>query len=145
MQQAGRKLGGNSLKNMRGVTDPDFFQKMITAEKGLTFNYEGVIIDYKKPKNTKAIAEKMNYQVNEKIETIEKAVALKNFGKQKTKGANLFSQNVSFDGTDKTVNRKDTDNFAETRDYDGVKNFGQGGKSGVIESNYVAPSKVMTV
>ena len=109
---------------MRGVTDPDFFQKMITAEKGLTFNYEGVIIDYKKPKNTKAIAEKMNYQVNEKIETIEKAVALKNFGKQKTKGANLFSQNVSFDGTDKTVNRKDTDNFAETRDYDGVKNFG---------------------
>ena len=109
---------------MRGVTDPDFFQKYITAEKGLTFNYEGVIIDYKKPKHTKAIAEKMNYQVNEKIETIQQAVSLKNFGKQKTKGANLFSQNVSFDGTDKTVNRKDTDNFGETRDYDGGSNFG---------------------
>ena len=25
MQQAGRKLGGNSMKNMRGITDPDFF------------------------------------------------------------------------------------------------------------------------
>ena len=61
MQQAGRKLGGNSIKNMRGVTDPDFFQKYITAEKGLTFNYEGVLIDYKKPKHTKAVAEKMNY------------------------------------------------------------------------------------
>ena len=66
----------------------------------------------------------MNYQVNEKIETIQQAVSLKNFRKQQTKGANLFSQNVSFDGTDKTVNRKDTDNFGETRDYDVDRNFG---------------------
>ena len=133
------------MKNMRGITDPDFFQKYITAEKGLTFNYEGVLIDYKKPKNSKAIAEKMDYQVNEKIETVQQAVSLKNFKKSQTKTANLFSQNVSFEGTDKTVVRKDTDNFEATRDYDGERNFGQGGKSGVIESNYVAPSKVMTV
>lgn len=70
MQQHGRKIGGNAMKNMRGITEPDFFQKYITAEKGLTFNYEGALIDYKMPKHTKAVAEKMDYQVNEHVETI---------------------------------------------------------------------------
>ena len=145
MQQHGRKMGGNAMKNMRGITEPDFFQKYITAEKGLTFNYEGALIDYKMPKHTKAVAEKMDYQVNEQVETIQQAVSLKNFKKQQTKGANLFSQSVSFDGTEKTVTRKDTDNLEATRDFEGERNFGQGGKSGVIESNYVAPTKVMSI
>ena len=70
---------------------------------------------------------------------------LKNFKKQQTKGANLFGQNVNFDGTEKTVTRKDTDNFEATRDLDGERNFGQGGRAGVIESNYVAPTKVMSI
>ena len=66
----------------------------------------------------------MDFQVNEKIETVQQAVSLKNFKKSQTKTANLFSQNVSFEATDKTVNRKDTDNFEATRDYDGERNFG---------------------
>lgn len=85
--------GGNPLKGLRGITEADFFQKYITAEKGLTFNYDGALIDYKKPKNIKVLTEKMGYTVDERFEKIAAANLKKDknkFATQATQGAKLF-------------------------------------------------------
>ena len=80
----GGKKGANPLKGLRGITEADFFQKYITSEKGLTFNFDGALIDYKKPKNIKALAEKMGYTVDEKFEKITAANLKKEKGKYAT-------------------------------------------------------------
>ena len=45
----GRK-GGIPNNKLRGINEADFFQKNNTNEKGFTFNYDGSLVDFKKPK-----------------------------------------------------------------------------------------------
>ena len=59
----GRK-GGIPNMRLKGLTDPDFFQKNTTLEKGWTFNYDGSIVDFKKPKNQRELDEKVGYEVS---------------------------------------------------------------------------------
>ena len=77
-------MGKNPLKGLRGITDEDFFQKYITDEKGLTFNYDGTLIDYKKPKNAKVLEEKIGYMVDEKFDTVSAANLKKDRAKHAT-------------------------------------------------------------
>ena len=60
----GRK-GGIPNMRLKGLTDPDFFQKNTTLEKGWTFNYDGSIVDFKKPKNQRELDEKVGYEVGQ--------------------------------------------------------------------------------
>ena len=67
----GRK-GGIPNTRLKGLTDPDFFQKNTTLEKGWTFNYDGSIVDFKKPKIQRDLDEKVAYEVAE--ETVVKDI-----------------------------------------------------------------------
>ena len=67
----GRK-GGIPNMRLKGLTDPDFFQKNTTLEKGWTFNYDGSIVDFKKPKIQRDLDEKVGYEVGE--ETVVKDI-----------------------------------------------------------------------
>ena len=44
------RKGGIPNTKLRGITEADFFQKNNTVEKGWTFNYDGSLMDFKKPK-----------------------------------------------------------------------------------------------
>ena len=63
------RKGGIPNMKLRGVTDmAEFIQKNNTVEKGLTFNYDGSLIDFKKPKIQRELEEKLEYEVgNESI------------------------------------------------------------------------------
>ena len=52
------RKGGIPNNKLRGITDADFFQKNNTVEKGWTFNYDGTLVDFKKPKLLKELDEK---------------------------------------------------------------------------------------
>ena len=61
---------GNARKNgipnnkLRGVEDiAHFIQKNNTVEKGWTFNYDGSLVDFKKPKLQRELEEKVEYEV----------------------------------------------------------------------------------
>ena len=71
------RKGGIPNTKLRGVTEADFFQKNNTVEKGWTFNYDGSLVDFKKPKLQKELEEKLEYEVgNESI--IREAFGRKN-------------------------------------------------------------------
>ena len=60
--------------------DEDFFQKNTSLEKGWTFNDEGQIVEYKKPKISKELQEKVGYEVEKKV--VVEASNDRIFGKQ---------------------------------------------------------------
>jgi len=53
------RKGGIPATKLRGLNDADFFQKNNTVEHGYTFNYDGSLVDFKKPKLVKDLDEKM--------------------------------------------------------------------------------------
>ena len=57
------RKGGIPNTKLRGVTEADFFQKNNTVEKGWTFNYDGSLVDFKKPKLQRELEEKLEYEV----------------------------------------------------------------------------------
>ena len=59
-----RKTGIPNNK-LRGVTEADFFQKNNTVDKGFTFNYDGSLIDFKKPKMRAELDEKCYYELQQ--------------------------------------------------------------------------------
>ena len=83
------RKGGIPNMKLRGVTDmAEFIQKNNTVEKGLTFNYDGSLIDFKKPKIQRELEEKLEYEVgNESI--IHDAFGRK--GKQKAAASQGFN------------------------------------------------------
>jgi len=62
----GRK-GGIPNTKLRGINEADFFQKNNSVEKGFTFNYDGSLVDFKKPKVTKELEHSMQYEVPNEI------------------------------------------------------------------------------
>lgn len=46
----GARKGGIPNNKLRGVTEADFFQKNNSDDKGYTFNFDGSLVDFKKPK-----------------------------------------------------------------------------------------------
>ncbi len=58
------RKGGISNTKLRGMNEEDFFQKNNTVEKGFTFNYDGTLVDFKKPKVTKDLESTAQYEVN---------------------------------------------------------------------------------
>ena len=63
------RKGGIPNTKLRGVTEADFFQKNNTADKGWTFNFDGSLVDFKKPK-MRAIDEGVNFDVPEVIKVM---------------------------------------------------------------------------
>lgn len=55
------RKGGIPTQKLRGVTDADFFQKNTSQEKGFTFNFDGSLVDFKKPKLNRDLDEKIDY------------------------------------------------------------------------------------
>ena len=49
---------------LRGATEADFFQKNNNEDKGWTFNYDGTLSEFKKPKLQKELEEKVIYEVD---------------------------------------------------------------------------------
>ena len=47
------RKGGIPNQKLRNVNEADFFQKNTTTEKGFTFNYDGTLVDFKKPAQKK--------------------------------------------------------------------------------------------
>ena len=58
------RKGGISNTKLRGMNEEDFFQKNNTVDKGFTFNYDGTLVDFKKPKVTKDLEYTAQYEVN---------------------------------------------------------------------------------
>ena len=61
------RKGGIPNNKLRGITDADFFQKNNTVEKGWTFNYDGTLVDFKKPKLLKELDEKAQYEIGKEV------------------------------------------------------------------------------
>ena len=49
---------------LRGATEADFFQKNNNEDRGWTFNYDGTLSEFKKPKIQKELEEKVAYEVD---------------------------------------------------------------------------------
>ena len=45
------------------MDDADFFSKQITGEKGLTFKYDGTLVDFKKPRNFRELSENPRFDI----------------------------------------------------------------------------------
>ena len=43
------RKGAIQPQKLRGVNEADFFQKNNSDEKGFTFNYDGTLVDFRKP------------------------------------------------------------------------------------------------
>ena len=55
--------GGAPNMRLRNVNEADFFQKNNSVEKGWTFNNDGSLVEFRKPKLTKELDEKVSYEV----------------------------------------------------------------------------------
>ena len=97
------------------------------------------------------MTEKIEYQVDEhftKMTQKERSKKGKNaYSTQQT--LKMFGSDDNLDNTvhsNKPVEKQDTRSFNETHDpIKFLNGYGKGGKAEVIESNYVIPTKVMTI
>lgn len=57
------RKGGIPTNKLRGITEADFFQKNNSVEKGYTFNFDGSLVDFKKPRIQRELEEQLDYEV----------------------------------------------------------------------------------
>ena len=57
----GNRKGGIPTKQLRGINEADFFQKNNSDERGFTFNYDGTLVDFKKPHNNRTLIGEVEY------------------------------------------------------------------------------------
>ena len=149
----GRK-GGIPNVRLKGLTDPDFFQKNTTLEKGWTFNYDGTIVDFKKPKNQRELDEKVAYEVSQETLVKDNPKGNNRYGKGRAAATGtstnfrdtVKSAMTAGEATNKGKNAaaKDKDTFNEySESYTLIQQ--EAHKQGVIELDRGAPSKVMTI
>ena len=140
---------------LKGLTDPDFFQKNTTLEKGWTFNYDGSIVDFKKPKNQRELDEKVGYEVSQETVIKDAQKANNRYGKARaaaTGTSTNFRDTVKSAMTAGGATNKGGKND-KTKDKDAFNEYSESytliqaeaHKQGVIELDRGAPSKVMTI
>lgn len=140
------RKGGIPTTNLRGVTESDFFQKNNTTEKGWTFNFDGTLVDFKRPKLAKDLEEKVGYELGEEA-FIKQQVG--KGGKQKGKSATVtagFNSEKPMRETGMTDQGKKgrrTDDFVIDEKTELKTMIGQ--KQTVIDAVYSAPSKTITL
>ena len=55
------RKGGVPNMKLRGINEPDFFQKNNSEDKGFTFNFDGTLVDFRKPAFKKDLQDKTEY------------------------------------------------------------------------------------
>ena len=157
----GRK-GGIPTTKLRGINEADFFQKNNSVEKGFTFNSDGSLIDFKKPKITKELESSVQYEVPNEIlvkEALGKNHKKKGSGSMGGFGAGgtrMTQTDYGASGGEKMQDKQGGTHYSRQNTQKetpkGDKGFETatsmqflGAKQGVIEFNHVAPSKVMTI
>jgi len=143
---------------LRGINEADFFQKNNSVEKGFTFNYDGTIVDFKKPKLTRNLEEKLDYEVPNHYQVTHNPNKTAKTHNKKSSDPKMIMTDYTGDTmksdkhpTDKfrrqkTQMEKTSTNEMMTTEYETAMSFQMmTTKQAVIEFKNVAPSKVMTI
>ena len=55
------RKGGVPNMKLRGINEADFFQKNNSDDKGFTFNFDGTLVDFRKPAFRKDLQDRAEY------------------------------------------------------------------------------------